>query len=1032
MEDFESRYTGQEHDDAVAFAKGTNNIGTPKLQDGSVTLNKLATALKTMVNKAVKAAAVLKTSTANVILTLTTNDGNTSNVTIPGATSVNAGVMSATDKAHLDELWTGGGGGGYEPPVGGIPKSDLANDVQESLNKADTALQSHQDISDLVTRNQLSTAIDAGIADATAEATRLANASATSASYSAISASQANASADNAEQILSELRSLITSPTPETALAEKVAENTANIGNISRTLGEHEIEMKEGWILNNGAIGTIVDFTPRPDDGNGWHYAIVNLKYGDRACVSGVGGSSPRTYAVLDKDKKILSQAAQNNTSDNVCLMATQDSAYLVINDKGGKRSRFFDGNSIERKTLDKILESSVQNGNYFWSAGNVKATWNGYGGMRYIPIHKGDMLSITAVGTSQGIAVFAKEKYNYISYSTQPTFICGTSSAEGINVGESKLYTVDEDGYLYFCTGTDDSRKLVVTLMSKFGSGNYNNEKKLEFHDKNVSVLQPFLYNVGGSYTQHENSVEYVEFRFNAFENKKWNGKYDIFIKIKASLVMDDGRTADEIVVMPAFIQNNYGVVIEKERQSIKSNEWTALHVGSFELLDDKVASFINPIRIGACKKNGILLTGAGTYNVESKYYFIVKHEDLMGYNEDEFAQMIDYDSPTTVLASRSIEALHALVASKATEAEHSGSSELATRAKFADTSLKGGVIGFYGDSLVTYMNDGIKAIGNALGAYGQIIGQGGGTCWNQNPLSPDGFCTLERCATLRKGINVIICYGGANDVVTQGNYTGWTLDEELLGSMADQPMEFADMLTYRVTQANKDMPNHPGRVKTFYQGYKTWLRNLQALFPNALIISVIPHKYYVMGVFGGKEKYIENVGAEPKAKAIQEVCEEFGIPVVDLRKCGVNDYNRGQYLVHSGGVAVHQKASLMWRETSMILSKITELVDRIDHTTSDSSNDSADVQEMRKWVVDVRQDNTTISLADAIPLFMAEVANRGIELKHNMLMVAGSYYEGSSYFLIDENNPTSEASWDLWVQGQFADPNEPSAQEV
>ena len=36
----------------------------------------------------------------------------------------------------------GSGSGGYEPPVGGIPKTDLASDVQTSLGKADTALQS--------------------------------------------------------------------------------------------------------------------------------------------------------------------------------------------------------------------------------------------------------------------------------------------------------------------------------------------------------------------------------------------------------------------------------------------------------------------------------------------------------------------------------------------------------------------------------------------------------------------------------------------------------------------------------------------------------------------------------------------------------------------------------------------------------------------------------------------------------------------------------------------------------------------------
>lgn len=38
----------------------------------------------------------------------------------------------------------------YDKPADGIPKTDLASVVQSSLNKADTALQEHQDISDLV------------------------------------------------------------------------------------------------------------------------------------------------------------------------------------------------------------------------------------------------------------------------------------------------------------------------------------------------------------------------------------------------------------------------------------------------------------------------------------------------------------------------------------------------------------------------------------------------------------------------------------------------------------------------------------------------------------------------------------------------------------------------------------------------------------------------------------------------------------------------------------------------------------------
>ena len=42
----------------------------------------------------------------------------------------------------------------YDKPTDGIPKSDLASAVQISLSKADTALQEHQDISDLVSHTQ--------------------------------------------------------------------------------------------------------------------------------------------------------------------------------------------------------------------------------------------------------------------------------------------------------------------------------------------------------------------------------------------------------------------------------------------------------------------------------------------------------------------------------------------------------------------------------------------------------------------------------------------------------------------------------------------------------------------------------------------------------------------------------------------------------------------------------------------------------------------------------------------------------------
>lgn len=52
-------------------------------------------------------------------------------------------VLAKKSGLDYDTEWVNqSGGGGYEPPVGGIPKTDLAADVQTSLGKADTALQS--------------------------------------------------------------------------------------------------------------------------------------------------------------------------------------------------------------------------------------------------------------------------------------------------------------------------------------------------------------------------------------------------------------------------------------------------------------------------------------------------------------------------------------------------------------------------------------------------------------------------------------------------------------------------------------------------------------------------------------------------------------------------------------------------------------------------------------------------------------------------------------------------------------------------
>ncbi len=67
-----------------------------------------------------------------------------------GTFSANAAKDTAINipvPEKVSELENDAGYGTYTKPATGIPKSDLASDVQASLDKADTALQKHQDIS---------------------------------------------------------------------------------------------------------------------------------------------------------------------------------------------------------------------------------------------------------------------------------------------------------------------------------------------------------------------------------------------------------------------------------------------------------------------------------------------------------------------------------------------------------------------------------------------------------------------------------------------------------------------------------------------------------------------------------------------------------------------------------------------------------------------------------------------------------------------------------------------------------------------
>lgn len=403
-----------------------------------------------------------------------------------------------------------------------------------------------------------------------------------------------------------------------------------------------------------------------------------------------------------------------------------------------------------------------------------------------------------------------------------------------------------------------------------------------------------------------------------------------------------------------------------------------------------------------------------------------------------DSFAKLLDYEKDYTYVNKAAFTSLHSVISENAKSSENSTRAEESGISDRLRTALAGGLIGAYGDSLVTYIS--WKPLGEYFGANAVMVGQGGGQICNNQPTVKQGFCTLERCALLPKQMKLLIIYAGANDGISKRNPDSrkMEIDPDLLGNMEDKPLSIADMCNYRVTAANMATTDTAGRTGKFYQGIKTLLRNIMILFPNTQIIVSTQHRYYNY-VNPNSDSFTDypvlNYGNEAKRKALIEVAEEFGVPVCDLwSTCGVNDYNLRNLLIDLGGVAVHPQPSLSQRECSLFINSILANADKIAvekyNPYPDYGSTNKYTQEMQEWVVDLRNEEAVnpMSLADAIAQFQTICQENSIEVKNNMYLVFENE-QGSSvgYFLTNKDAVSNSSSWEQWTRQDIDDPNEP-----
>ena len=501
----------------------------------------------------------------------------------------------------------------------------------------------------------------------------------------------------------------------------------------------------------------------------------------------------------------------------------------------------------------------------------------------------------------------------------------------------------------------------------------------------------------------------------------KAESGKYSVYAKVKISEPNNKPNLFANVYLKRAQSgSSNSG------KYNIPLNKLVNVYLGDFD--DPGTNSYyyiaMEYIRDGGPTGKNQTALGTVTFDFYGAYY--VKEEAISDVKE-LISDSINFKDLKSNVTLRCLTSETSKKSDKAQEADTALVSDLTNNINniFRMSSIK-----IYGDSLVVYI--GWNNLKKLFGVESVMNGIGGVKVCNNDRVVNYGLCTLEKIASLPKNMKLLVIYGGANDNV-ETIETPHKVDAELLGSISDEPLQIADMLNYRITAANITNIKTPGRAQTFYQGYKTMLRNVMALYPDCHIICVTQHRYYyyVKPDGGFSDTPVLRIGAYEKVKAIREIAEEYSVPVCDLwATSGVNDRNRRYTLVDLAGVLVHQTETTALREEALIINKILETAPKFEIPNYITTK-GEDIIEIKKWVVDVRHDTlcNVMTLQEAIQAFLKKTSDEGITLKNNMLLpfyyIDG--YASKVYILTDYTRPSEIGSWEEWIAQKINDPNKP-----
>ena len=305
----------------------------------------------------------------------------------------------------------------YTKPDGGIPKSDLAQDVQNSLNKADTALQEHQSL------DAYRTAEAQDLIDNTKQDKLIAGENITIADDGKTISSAGKANA------LGYFRATYTRQSAEDfTLGKTFAQVKEEIANNNLIMLVDNFSDIDGmFILTYNSSGTVA-FTAMIDDATGWLTFAVTSDDKWQVDVQ-----SRVTFDIYDALSKKVGNLLNLTTTDKTNLVAAVNEVKQTTDDK---QDKLIAGDNITIAADGKTISAKGGGG------GSVPKP------LTYDYMPEGyptkSMVTVTVM-EEQELAFLASELYdsNYVSFIPNP-----------LDIAEGQTYTVNWDGTEYECVG--------------------------------------------------------------------------------------------------------------------------------------------------------------------------------------------------------------------------------------------------------------------------------------------------------------------------------------------------------------------------------------------------------------------------------------------------------------------------------------------------------------------------------------------------------------------------------------------------